>query len=624
MSIRGLRRLVPALGLLFAGCLFPVQEKVDHKVCDLAAVPRDLAPAAQEAPTPTPDTPKEKTDAGVKATGRRATDEQTTAAIQRAMFLDDVPAEGDVTSRFKIPPGFPGGQVPRIDLSKFDLKTPEGLKAYRAYIDRLYPRLAPFGADPRPLPGPDGEPLTLADLQRLALANSPAIVQATALVEAARGAAIQAGAYPNPVFGVEASGAGTNGTAGSETFSIQQLIKTANKLQLGRAAASMDLANAELALRRAETDLSAQVRGGYFAVLVARENMAVSAALAKLTSDVYDIQVDKLRIGEQPAAYEPSQLRVQAVLARAALVQARNRYVSAWKQLAGSLGLPGMPATELAGRIDIPIPHYDHAKVLARALEAHTDILTARNTLAKGKFNLQLAQVTPIPDVTVQFSFVADQSGPPQPNFMAFQASIPIPIWDLNQGAIIQAQGNLVNASEQEHLTRDQLTQTLADAFERYDNNRLLLEWYRDDILPNQVRAYRGVYERYEKEAGAPRGNPPAFGDVVQAQQTLATTVQGYITTLGALWQAVVDVANVMQTDDLFQFYGEPAPTLPVCHLPEVAGGLPPLPCAHPCSPLNEPGLRGGNGDWPAAMPEKLDGQLLPPPTPLPKVKDDK
>src|SRR5581483_6150579 len=185
--------------------------------------------------------------------------------------------------------------------------------------------------------------------------------------------------------------------------------------------------------------------------------------------------------------------------------------------------------------------------------------------------------------------------------------SIPVPIWDRNEGGIIQAQGNLVNAGEQEHLTRDQLSQTLADAFERYENNRLLLEWYRDDILPNQVRAYRGVYERYEKEAGAPRGNPPAFGDVVQAQQTLATTVQGYVTTLGALWQAVVDVANVMQTDDLFQFYGEPAPTLPVCHLPELAGGLPPLPCAHPCSPLADPALRGVGDGWPAAMPEKLD-----------------
>jgi cobalt-zinc-cadmium efflux system outer membrane protein len=375
----------------------------------------------------------------------------------------------------------------------------------------------------------------------------------------------------------------------------------------------MDLANAELALRRAETDLMAQVRGGYFAVLVARENMTVSAALAKLTSDIYDIQVDKVRVGEIGAPYEPAQLVVQAFLAQAALVQARNRFTSAWKQLAASLGLAGMPATELAGRIDIPIPRFDYAKVLTHALEYHTDILTARNTLTKSQFNLQLAQLTPIPDLTLQWMLQNDESGPPQHVSTSLQVSFPIPVWDCNQGGIIQAQGNRVNASEQEHFVRDQLTQTLADAFERYDNNRRLLEWYRDDILPNQVRAYRGVYERYDKEGGAKIGNPPSFGDVVQAQQTLAQTVQGYITTLGALWQAVVDVANVMQTDDLFQVNGELQPTLPVCKVPELEG-LPRLPCAHPCSPLSDPQLRGHDGYWPSAAPEKSGEMMLPPP----------
>ena len=172
----------------------------------------------------------------------------------------------------------------------------------------------------------------------------------------------------------------------------------------------------------------------------------------------------------------------------------------------------------------------------------------------------------------------------------------------------------MVNASDQEHLVRDQLTQTLADAFERYENQRVLLEWYRDDILPNQVRAYRSVYERYLTEGPFKIGNPPAFGDVVTAQQTLAGTVQGYIAALGALWQAVVDVANVLQTDDLFQINGEPQPTLQVCPLPA-------LPCEHPCSPLQGPELRGSNGEWPRALPAEAEEgpMLLPPPMPLPK-----
>jgi cobalt-zinc-cadmium efflux system outer membrane protein len=619
MCIRGLRWLALTLVLPVVGCLYPVQDKVDRQVCDLAARPRDLAPDSYNAPPKPADSkpPEAKPDTKARSAAYRPTDVATSAAIEHAAVDEPAPLDNDkLLKRFKIPPGFPAGNTPPIVLP--ELK-PGTEKERAAIIDKLYPPLPPVGPDPMAAPGPEGKPLTLADLQRLALANSPEIAKAVANIEAARGGAIQAGLYPNPTLGVVSNAAGTNGTAGSQVLSIQQLIKTANKLQLTRAAAAMDLANAELARRRAETDLAHQVRGGYFAVLVARENMTVSAALAKLTSDVYDIQVDQVRKGGIAAAYEPAQLVVQAVLAQAALVQARDRYTSAWKQLAATLGLPGMRPTELAGRIDIPIPQYDHEKVLARALEQHTDILTARNSMAKAQLNRKLAQVTPIPDVTLQFSLNNDLSGPPQHVFTSFQASIPIPIWDRNQGGIIQAQGNLANAAEQEHSARDALTQTLAQAFESYENNRLLLKWYRDQILPNQVRAYRGVYERYVRLGGAPIGNPPVFTDVVQAQQTLAQTVQGYIQALSALWQAVVDVADVMQTDDLFQLSGETLPTLPVCKLPEL-DGVPPLPCVHPCSPLSDPQLRGIDGSWPAPWP-KEEGPTLPPPTPEKKEK---
>ena len=40
--------------------------------------------------------------------------------------------------------------------------------------------------------------------------------------------------------------------------------------------------------------------------------------------------------------------------------------------------------------------------------------------------------------------------------------------------------------------------------------------------------------------------------DVVNAQQILAQSVTTYITTLNTLWTAVVDLASLMQTDDLF------------------------------------------------------------------------
>ena len=92
------------------------------------------------------------------------------------------------------------------------------------------------------------------------------------------------------------------------------------------------------------------------------------------------------------------------------------------------------------------------------------------------------------------------------------------------------------------------LTNTLAAAYMNYKNNLDALEYYRRYILPDQVRAYRGAYDRRQIDPNA------SFGDVVSAQQTLAADVTTYLQTLGQVWTSVTSVADLIQTDDLFEF----------------------------------------------------------------------
>jgi len=76
-------------------------------------------------------------------------------------------------------------------------------------------------------------------------------------------------------------------------------------------------------------------RVSYFAVLVAQENLAIARAMSNLADEVYRLQLRQVQ-GGQAAAYEPLQLHVLAVQARSTVVQARNRYLSAWRQLAAA------------------------------------------------------------------------------------------------------------------------------------------------------------------------------------------------------------------------------------------------------------------------------------------------
>jgi cobalt-zinc-cadmium efflux system outer membrane protein len=247
------------------------------------------------------------------------------------------------------------------------------------------------------------------------------------------------------------------------------------------------------------------------------------------------------------APYEPAGLRAQAYSTRLAYQQAIYSYTYAWKQLVAALGLAQLPLTEVAGRVDRLVPYYDYDAVLAHVLANHTDVLTARNAVEKARYNLKLAQITPYPDLDVNFGVWKESTLPPFTWFYATTVGFPLPIWDQNKGNIISAQAALARAIEESHRVETALTNNLATAYANYQNNLKGLEYYRRYVLPDQVRYYRGVFDRRQVDINA------SPGDLVQAQQTLATNVATYLSLLGTLWTSVVSVADLLQTDDLFQ-----------------------------------------------------------------------
>jgi cobalt-zinc-cadmium efflux system outer membrane protein len=491
--------------------------------------------------------------------------------------------------RLEVPPELPGANAPQIRLPPLDR---EHAAERAAAVAKLFPPLPPLGAEYQATALPQGTPLTLDDLEQMARQYSPDLRQAMANVRSAEGAMIQAGLYPNPTVGYESDDVGQGLTAGQQGGFVDQTIKTGGKLQLAKAAAEMDVANAQVALRKAQSGLAAKVRGAYFSTLVAEENVRVSHALARFSDEAYNVQVDMVK-GGQAAAYEPLQLRVLAYQARASLVQARNRYVSAWKQLAAAMGVPGMPPAPLAGRVDAPVPLVRYDAALAHILATNSDVLTAENTLHQSQINLRLAQVNRIPDLDAHVVVERDYTTPPFGTIVGVQLGGPLPLWDHNQGNIMAAEAAVTKASEGPHFARDDLTSRLADAYERYQDNMKVIEIYRKWMLPDQVQAYRGAYQRHQTEPDV-----VAFADVVTAQQTLATTITSYVTQLGTLWQAVVDMGSLLEAEDLFHM-GDPQNLPPV---PDLAA-LCPLPCCHAYQPAAAAGWLGGDAQWPALAP---------------------
>jgi cobalt-zinc-cadmium efflux system outer membrane protein len=543
------------------GCSY-LTNRVDQQINELAEQVQhvDIHPAQDQAPAlaseplpapwrlpPPPETmappPAEKLPAAppeVKPAAQEASlKPQAPSSVQQAVALQET--ETKPPPRLVIPPNLPGAKAPELP------SYPKEPEKQRKYLQEHFPPL-PRAPQLRPAaPGPEGRPLTLADLQRLAATYSPAIKNAESALEAAKGAAKQAGAYPNPSVFFEQDTVGT-GPAGYEGFGFHQTIMTGGKLKLQQAAAMMDVLNAQLALKRAYTDLSYAVRTNYFAVLVAREAMKVNQALYEFADEIYRVQIELIP-GGFAAPYQALQLRPLALQARFNLIQSQNQYLASWKQLTASLGLRDMPPSELAGQVDMSVPVFDYDEVRDRVLANHTDVRTAYNDIWKARFNLRLAQVTNVPNVDLNVLGQKDTTAPPNVIAHSLQVSLPVPVWNQNLGAIKQATGQLAQAQTEPDVARNNLTVTLADAYNRYATNRENVAITMQQVQ-DQVRAFRMLRESWLK-AGVASGL--GFTDVYVAQQTLATYIGNYIAALGLQWTAVCDVANLLQTSDLFQ-----------------------------------------------------------------------
>src|SRR5262249_47399233 len=149
----------------------------------------------------------------------------------------------------------------------------------------------------------------------------------------------------------------------------------------------------------------------------------------------------------------------------------------------------------------------------------HTEILTALNNVQKARYTEELARANVCPDVDLHLVAQKDYTGPPHTMVYGMAVRVPVPVWDQNRGAILQAKYQVTEALETAQQSKLQLLHTLADAFNRYSAAQATVQVAMQQIQ-DQVRAYRAIYERHGQEPDI-----VGFGDVVTAQQTLA----GYI-----------------------------------------------------------------------------------------------
>ncbi len=401
--------------------------------------------------------------------------------------------------------------------------------------------------------------LSLDDLERIALQRNPTLAQAMAQINSFRGAAWEAGLYPNPTIGYEAEQIGAEGTPGEfQGGFVQQKIITAGKLRLSRAKYSQKAFEGRIIAAGQQLVVLNGVRARFYELLAVRRMIDLRRDLLRNSEENLRTTREMFNTG---LANESEVLLAEIELNRAqiALADQENNYTALWQHLATIIGWPELAPTPLAGRLEPETAPLDWDQSLRVLLRDSPEIQAARAHVVFDQIMVRREQAQPVPDVLLTassgYNFETRNAVAGQ-----VQVGLDVPLWDKNQGTIMQARAELARSRAEVRRRELALQQRLADVFRQYRTATLSTKLYREANIPKATRAYEVQLEMYKQRR-------VAWPEVVRLQQNLYQVKSEYTHSLLELRRAEVAITGLLMMDGM----SPPASPAPAGHIDATA-----------------------------------------------------
>lgn len=390
----------------------------------------------------------------------------------------------------------------------------------------------------------------LESLELLALERNPTLVQAGAQVTISRGAAIQAGLYPNPSAGYIAEQIGAEGTPGElQGLFVEQEIVTGGKLQLSRSKYAQEARQAQLQVAAQRYRVLYSVKVAYFESLVSKRRLEIEREIQGNAQQIAKTLQDLENVGQANRAdVVQSQLELNRTKTQLAVAEAQLR--GHLEQLAAYIGAPEQPLDSIQGKLELDAATgIDRHAALANILACSPEILFARAEVVRDRISVDRERVEPIPNVNLRaasgYNFETDDAT------AGVEVGFRLPIWDKNQGTILQAQAELGRAQAEVSRIDLALRQRFATTFTEYETSRLSTLTYQNELLPQAAEVRKLYYEGFAQGRAA-------WPQVLDAQRDYYSLYEEYLDLLIAARRAEAALSTFLLTGGLEQ---PPEPT---------------------------------------------------------------
>ncbi len=391
---------------------------------------------------------------------------------------------------------------------------------------------APAVADPTGV-------LTLRDVLMLSVSRSPELHVYPYELRAADARTLQAGVLPNPELAIEVeelagSGDRSGFDAAETTVRIDQPIELGGKRMKRKHVAQLDRELTEWDYESARLDVIREATQAFVAVLAAQDRVVLAGKLVELSRQAQAAVAQRVEAGrdspvdELRASVVLSMSRIEQQKAEKTLAAARHKLAAVW---GGKADLFERISGDLY-QISPPSPPGDPLSAIA----TNPDVGRWETQEHRQRAVLRLEKANAVPDVTVgggvqRFEETDDSA-------MVVGLSVPVPLFDRNQGGIREAVAELAKTCRQREAAQVRTLASLSAAVSAMSAAYEEATTLRNDVLPKAEQAFEAARDGYQQ-------GKFDYLYVLDTQRTLFETQAGYIDAVEACHGLQADVRRL-------------------------------------------------------------------------------
>ena len=369
-------------------------------------------------------------------------------------------------------------------------------------------------------------PITIDDAVRLALESNPNLAAERLNVQVAQTAVQTASLRPNPVLTASLSrpeaalvdaGISPDEEIVRGDFVFEGGGKRGRRIEQATLAKSVS----ELQVQNTARQLMLDAERAFIDVQAAKANVDLARDALKAFNDIVDLNATRVRAGDL-AAVELSRTRLAALQVENDVREQESKLRVAQNHLSLLIGRgPDGSSLEIAGDFRRPPPDVDYATLLRRALEARPDLQALKADQARSTADVRLQIANGRIDYTVSAEYHRQSSSAISGNAYLFALSVPVPVFNRNQGEVARAQVQVTQAEARVRALEHDVSDEVSSVYAEYALARDTLANIEGRMLAD-ARAVHGVTDYSYRRGEA------SLIELLDAQRAFDDTMRSY------------------------------------------------------------------------------------------------